>query len=87
MSYRVFEAGRAPYMREKGGMTEKLTKYIDGIYSMLEEMESCIEEMDGDFGERENYDSDRMGDRMGYRMGEGRMGERRSARTGRYIRG
>lgn len=86
--YRVFEAGRAPYMREKGGITEKMAKYIEGIHSMLDEMEECLDEMEGDFGERDEYGSDRMGYRMGDgRMGDGRIGERRSARTGRYIRG
>lgn len=59
-------------MRERGG--GKMKKYIDGIYSMLEEMEECLEE--GNFGERDDYG---YGDRD-------TMGERRSMRTGRYIR-
>lgn len=62
-------------MRERG-KSEKLMKYIEGIYAMLEELEECIEE-ETTFGERDDRDYGRMGDRMG---------ERRSARTGRYIR-
>lgn len=58
-------------MRERS-KSEKLMKYIDGIYSMLEELEECL---DGEMS-------------MGERDDEGysRMGERRSSRTGRYIR-
>lgn len=74
MSYRVMQEGR-DMMHERGGDPKKIKKYIAGIYSMLEELEECLEE-DGSYGERDDY-----GEReYGY-------GERRSARTGRYIRG
>lgn len=74
MSYRIMTEGR-DRMRERGGEPMKLKKYIDGIYAMLEEMEECLEDEEGSFGERDGY-----GERD-------YMGERRSARTGRYIRG
>ncbi len=57
-------------MHERGGDPKKLKKYIAGIYSMLEELEECCEEMCDSYGERDDYD----------------FGERRSHRSGRYMR-
>ncbi len=67
-------------MRERD--PQKMKKYISGIYSMLEELEECLDEMGSSYGERDDYERDGYGDRdYGY-------GERhRSARTGRYVRG
>lgn len=67
--YRIIREGR---MRERSADPMKFTKYITGIRSMLDEMEECLEDMDGSFGERDDYEHD--------------YGERRSARTGRYMR-
>lgn len=75
MSYRIMQEGRDT-MHERGGDATKMKKYIDGIYSMLEEMEECLEEMDTSFGERDDMG---MYDREPMR-------ERRSSRTGRYMR-
>lgn len=78
MSYRIIQEGRES-MRERGGDPMKMKKYISGIRSMLQEMEECLDEMGGSYGERGDYgDRGDYSERGDYRYGErGDMMERR----------
>ena len=76
---------------------EKMSDYAEKMLRYGGKLMQCIEELDeGHMGERNDDDEDWDDDDMGYRyggMGERRymrresgMGERRSRRTGRFIR-
>lgn len=55
MAYRIMERGR-DMMGERGGDPEKITKKIDEMHEMLDELAECIEEsMEGEMGERGGY--------------------------------
>lgn len=86
MSYRVIQEGR-DRMYERGADPMKIKQYISGMRAMLDEMEESVEEMCESLEERGGYGYGERADygERGY-MGEP-MRERRSARTGRFVRG
>lgn len=73
---------------------DKMSEYAEKALKSMGKLMQCIEDLgEDDMGERddEDWDDDDMGYREGmgerrYMRREGGMGERRSRRTGRFIR-